>query len=188
MDSREALEGLLESTEHTLVLIHCIGALKQLAQAASYPAVMAVLARREVPPHLRDEVVFGLAGIAGIADWLYPKYLAFLEDSGRGCAYLLDELDASEARDGELPLEVRNMADALNRLVGLVDGSEAEFAALADAVLVRLQDRAALDPLIAAETRVALGNQSIRRFIRFRFYVAALGVQAFRDLSSSMSR
>lgn len=188
LDSRPLLEKLLQSTGHTLVLIHCIGALKLLAQPASYPAVMAVLARREVPAHLRDEVVFGLAGIAGVADWLYPKYLAFLEDATRGCAYLLDELEAVGSGEDGGTDGLRGVPEGLDRLVGLVDGEEAAFAALADAALVRLQDVGALEPCIASETRAALANASILRFIRFRYFVAALAVHAFRDLSRSMSR
>jgi HEAT repeat protein/predicted MFS family arabinose efflux permease len=187
-DSRPALERLVRTTEHTLVLIHCIGALKQLARPESYPAVMAVLARREVPAHLRDEVVFGLAGIAGVADWLYPKYLAFLENSGRGAAHLLDELDAARAAAGGPPGVPTGLAADLERLVGLVDTGGSDYAALAETVLVRLEDAKALAAPIAAETRVALANQSIGQFIRFRFFVAALAVYAFRDLSINMSR
>ncbi len=177
-DSRVAIEHLLSASPQTLVIIHCLVALKHLAQTESYPVVMAVLARREVPAHLRDEVVFGLAGIAGIANWLYPKYLAFLEDAERGVAHLLDELDLLEG-----PLHP-DLPALLEQLVQ----EDSDFAPIAQRLLLRLEKDGQLPKLIAAETRRAIGDPALSRFIRFRFYVAGLIVQAFGTLSRSMSR
>jgi len=200
VESRGALEAVLAKTNNTLVMVHCIGALKSFGCIESMVSLLQVLARPTVSPHMRDEVVFGIAGILGMENWLYAKYLAFIEDSQTGVALLLDEIDAAgfsiadvemALHTGGLDAEMGRFLVRVHRMVRDTDGdtllATSPFVAELPVVLAGLDQQELLIPGVAANFLNAWNAGDIDQYIRLRFFLSALVVYSLCSRRSSTS-
>lgn len=163
--ARPALEALLGVETDYLVLVHAIGALARIGDRTSMAVLLELLGRGGLPPNLRDEVMFGLAGILGLADWLYPRYTAWLDNQAAGAGLLQDDLQdlADSATRGNLPELVARLADP--------DAWTQDFLVLAGNPPGRWagpEDGATMALLAAC-----LDHQAVREYMRFRYFCTA---------------
>jgi len=184
-ESRERIETLLVSSENTLVMVHCIGALKVIGNTDSFVALLSVLRRPQVSPHMRDEVIFGISGVLGMENWLYGRYIAFLDDTETGVAMLLDDLDAAgfsitaieasiQGHGRDLPLG--NFLVRVHRLVRNLSEDIEEFTKQLRPILLGLEELGFLPEKAVKGFLDTWDGEQVRAFIRFRFFLAALAV------------
>lgn len=172
-DSRAAVESALKVSHNTLFMVHAIAALKHFGQTASIGPLLELFERDDLPLAVRDEAVFGLAGLLGQEDWLYPRYLAFLEDHQSGVDLLVDDL-----LDANLDATVDPRLAILHRLCQACAGDDADFvgdfhAAAGDTVELGLLDQDLVGMLEATMVR-----SRISELPRLRFFAVALIVYA----------
>ena len=156
-ESLDAIRRLFEATPNPRLIIHGARAFARLKAAEMVP-VLTTRLEPTIAPFIRDEIILALAEIAGMRDWFYPLYMAFLERQEAGVA----ELRERAARDGELAAlagEVTAEPEIFGRLAGKLAAERG--------VSVAGMDYTAL--FAAAAT-----NPELMRLARFRFLFAGL--------------
>lgn len=188
MEAREArqdLEDLGRNETDYLVLAYLVDALGRLGVRESLQVFLEILTRSDPPPFLRDEVLFGMAGILGFRDWLYPRYTTFLEDPAEAAALLADGLENPPASGRKQPRHPCGTGDAP---VGRTSRNELPFGLL-EALDDPSEWRTLFGTLaaspgcmdgfrredgdIARELDRCLDHPAVREYPRFRFFCTA---------------
>jgi hypothetical protein len=153
-----AILRLIAETSNPRLVIHGAAALEILRDTRGIEPLLAQLSRKS-QPFLRDEILLSLAGILGMGDWFYPKYVAFLERAGTGLSLLKD--DIAQAASSRIPKDL--LAEVLTRLPQRNRRSFATMAAeLLEAVPIEVSgrdmsedlSRAVLDPRLSRLERL----------------------------------
>lgn len=186
------IERALRQSHNPLVLTHGVTALEELGSIDSIPLLLEILADKNPPAQLRDEILLSIGGLLGMGGWLYGTYAAFLEDPAEGYQDLSDHLAAYYSQGAPLPME------EAGSLLGRLRNNEPGVGEASERALLLLATRTYLPAFGASggEGNTASGGGGTARQIsralnlenfaeavrdpglmkleRFRFFIAAL--------------
>lgn len=147
------IESILERSPNPRITIYAVKALEIFGSLRSLPLIFRRIDRK-AETFVRDELILSAAGLLGIFDFFYPRYLEFLDDQAEGIRALADQPPpAIHALESD--------ARSFNRLA-------IEFFA---------SRRLTVGGIDVAPWFIdALRDRDVGRLVRFRFFVAAVMV------------
>lgn len=169
-ESRPAMEAIVASSTNTLVMVHSLGALKQLRNPGSLTVLLGIMGKKDLGESIHDELIMAMGAICGIEHWFYDKYLVFLEQASSAAGLLSDELDAAGLgadRDSRIAL-VHQWLGQLEDAKPFYQGSRA---ILGDVVELGL-----LPPALAKDFLKALSAEDSEIQGRYRYLLSCLVV------------
>jgi hypothetical protein len=134
------------------------------------PLLFDLLRRENAPPFLRDEIIFSLAGLAGIGDWFYPSYIEFLEDKRDGLSLLEDQLQKLN------PVKKQPFAGKVKLVLPAFTEEKRRFESELSALFAELPSnvKTTINRRILVS---AAADKELIRFERFAFFLCALLVK-----------